>query len=493
MGLLFLKNLIGNKRCPFCNSTTTRRPTTSPQCADLFFCKVCDTNFIEEYEDDSQISEPSLEPLYPPSIHAAAGPQRSTHFHPLLCQPCNNHQSIIIQLLAAYEEDSRSRVGNFEEEFKKYRTELDRRYPLCPACKVAVGERIKQLDFRLRTNLIQKSPVALAPRRTIRRPDYHSLFNLLLVGLIFSLSKYQRLPFPDIYINSAFTVILALSLLTSRLVNSIFSLLIIPLIWFPTEYDQYKDYYTGSLAIIFFTKLAISRRPKRRLRVEKPLDERKSNVLLSSLSLQEENIPQKSNNNNDRNPFYSKSLFTPNVKSFPNSPSYSSKFNSSGIKPTTLGFQGQSTGLESDFFANVSLRETTRIPNLQITGVDFYSLAFVLLLKAVFLFGRFLLAWESISLQAVMFAANFALANQTAPIRKQTWLLYLIRIICVARLIWLGFECSSLARKDLLVLIEEKIKIPFVITILTEALEKFVQFKNHSSFVTDSLIILINN
>ena len=265
--------------------------------------------------------------------------------------------------------------------------------------------------------------------------------------------------------------------------------------------NQYKAYYTGGLTLVSITRLFFySNRAKRRLRVEKPTDTRKPNDLLSSLNLQEENVPLRNNNNHDRNPFYSKSLFTPStnyndIKSFPNSPLYSSKFTTSGIKPTTLGFCGQSTGLESDFLANVSLRESTRAGGIHARNHDLglYALGLNVLLKVLFVFGRFLLAWERIPLQSVMFAANFALSNQTILIKKHIGLLYMFRTICLTRLIWLGLECSSFSKKDLMASIDEKIAVPLVKNILLMALEKFVQFKNQSSFAIDSLIILINN
>ena len=498
MIFLFLKDLFFNKKCPFCRSPTTRKAAASSNHTDLFFCAVCDTNFIEEYEDDS---DPSLEPFYPPSIHIAAGPQRSTHFHPLLCQPCNNHQSIIIQLLAAYEEDTRAnKVTNFEEELKRYRTELDRRYPLCAACKVAVGERIKQLDFRLRTNLVQKKSSSTSiPRRKSRRLDFRCLINLLFIGSIPLLQKAPSLVSFTLHINIAFTVVLILFLSITRFGNLLPSLLTLPLIWFPIEYNRYKSYYISGLVVISLINFFLSNRSKRRLRVEKATNFNRPNDLLSSLNLQEENTPLRNNNNAERNPFYSKSLFIPtnnsDVKSFPNSPLYSSKFHTSGIKPTTLGFRGQSTGLEGDFLANVSLNESAKVNNThsEAFSPNFYSFALGVILKVLFILGRFLLAWESIPLQAVMFAANFALSNQSLITKKHIILLYLFRSICLARLIWLGTECSNFTGKDLLAPIEEKINILLVKGVISDAFERFVQFKNHSSFALDSLIILINN
>ncbi|PJF17222.1 hypothetical protein PSACC_02964 [Paramicrosporidium saccamoebae] len=129
--------------CPNCypliHLNTTGRGT--------FKCPSCETRF-EERLVDGQLE---LEPIIPP-MPMEATPSRRTCIpleqgrllleEPALCRTCLHHQTILLQLLSAYEGDE-SKVGQYSED-------LERRYPLCATCRTRVRDRLRVVEYKVR-------------------------------------------------------------------------------------------------------------------------------------------------------------------------------------------------------------------------------------------------------------------------------------------------------------------------------------------------------
>lgn len=147
--------------------------------------------------------------------------QGKLHFEdPLLCRTCQHHQSIIVQLLSAYEPsissdrsdtrgfvrkiDSRSNTNNQSDidsdneqdeywlKLRQYREDLEKRYPLCALCRSRVQERLKTIEYRVRTQRLFKGNRrdVLRESTTRRISWFHRMAvmaDILVVQTVFSI------------------------------------------------------------------------------------------------------------------------------------------------------------------------------------------------------------------------------------------------------------------------------------------------------------------
>lgn len=136
-------------------------------------CPACETRFTANGED--------LEPVLP-TLPSEATPGRRTCVpldqgklslsDPLLCKTCQHHQNILLQLLSSCEyppslgtvsgrgteemggEEEEKEKEEEEEERKflqRYREDLERRYPLCTTCRTRVQERLRIVEYKVRS------------------------------------------------------------------------------------------------------------------------------------------------------------------------------------------------------------------------------------------------------------------------------------------------------------------------------------------------------
>lgn len=441
-----IASFIFPQKCPFCTGTLVCKSTQG-----LHFCVKCQTNFIEEVDDEG---DNGLEPLYPSSVHQTSGTQRATHFHPLLCQPCNNHQSIIVQLLAAYsDENANDTTDRWEQEYKRYKGELERRYPLCTACRVAVTEKVKQQDFRLRS-FANSGRTDKSVRRQVvtneKRRSHSSLasfcLNLLYVCAAFYL-EHKDVKDEKIVVSLSAAFLLMsfvlgfylLPMLSVLFLNSALLSATIPLLSaLPDLNLNIVCIVIVSLNVLNLFMSLFLQKPKMRV-----IKASREESFLAPLSLkdEDENVPS----NPGRNPFYSKTLLSGNtagVKSMPTSPVYSNKFTlAPSLRPTPLSFKGSSTGLEGDFRESFSLSEDVKLKRKLPTNCPFLIVV-ECLMRMGSVYIRYL-ALVNAPLQALIFTAAYALIfNLDSGMHKgiPRGAKHMISLVCTLRLVWLGLD-----------------------------------------------------
>lgn len=145
--------------CPFCFPTAV----LDTKGARTLTCPSCETRFIRKDNE--------LEPIIPPMPQDAT-PQRRTCIpldqgklsltDPLLCKTCQHHQTILLQLLSAGESraisfldkpeaDSEAAEEEEQQYLQKYRKDLERRYPLCATCRTRVQDRLRIVEYKVRS------------------------------------------------------------------------------------------------------------------------------------------------------------------------------------------------------------------------------------------------------------------------------------------------------------------------------------------------------
>lgn len=164
--------------CHFCCSPPVFLIKSSTK-EDQWNCPSCQTRYRQ-----LSINSNELEPLTPSRSSSMLDPNDAPLSRPtctpleqgklqfedsLLCRTCQHHQSIIIQLLSAYEplsprnniatsgngaSDDKEEGLDQDEEWNKltqYRHDLERRYPLCALCRARVQERLQAIEYKVRT------------------------------------------------------------------------------------------------------------------------------------------------------------------------------------------------------------------------------------------------------------------------------------------------------------------------------------------------------
>jgi hypothetical protein len=454
--LRLLERLVFTRKpCPFCD-----RECSFQADHQLYWCAECQTKFQEAEEEGGG---DYLEPVYGPECSAQSGPTRSTPFHPMLCQPCNNHQSIIVQLLSAYEHEGTA------EEMLRYQQELDRRYPLCHACKAAVGERLKQIDFRLRTRLFaREGPTALRRCRERTRSTAHhrvllalaKLGTIVLTGSLFLdpsqlLVHPHSLPRPDMSstTTAGLLVVLAVSilicpsllcLLVSALSIALYKYL--PHNYLPHNYLPHKylsrhrpplDLFLASIILVNALSTAYSRTRRQRQLAVVP---RRTDLRGLSIGTGDN---KENAGGRGRNPFLSKTLLnaTPTASwSMPTSPSSQSARRGQSLKPTSLVYPSIATGLEQhlDSFSLSNRRIDQPLTGPSRDGDGFYWDVLRRLTISLGLCALRCLQRQHLPLQAVIFAAAFGLESGLLGRRLRP----LTLALSMLRLPWLGYECT---------------------------------------------------
>lgn len=105
--------------------------------------------------------DPHCEASRRPTCQALPTPSGSPGVNGL-CRACSHNQTIIVQLLSSF--DPPAAAGSFEQMAAQYRQDLERRYPLCPACKYMVDQKLGALSLRLKTRSMARAPGCPASR-----------------------------------------------------------------------------------------------------------------------------------------------------------------------------------------------------------------------------------------------------------------------------------------------------------------------------------------
>lgn len=104
----------------------------------------------------------------------------------LLCRTCQHHQSILLQLLSAYESPAGMDEEREAAHYQRHRQDLERRYPLCGACRARVQERLRVVEYKVRGRRLatrDKSSQALEVRK--KRDAVLWIRTIMLVDVFF--------------------------------------------------------------------------------------------------------------------------------------------------------------------------------------------------------------------------------------------------------------------------------------------------------------------
>lgn len=157
----------GKRSCPYCFPLAALQETGK----HTYWCGSCETRFEVRLAEDGTSG---LEPVIPP-MHGDVTPSRRTCI-PLeqgsllfddaasvICRTCHNHQAILLQLLAAFEGPDPASADDGVS-FRQYREDLERRYPLCAACHSRVQERLRVVEYKVRSRRLSGRHKASAGR-----------------------------------------------------------------------------------------------------------------------------------------------------------------------------------------------------------------------------------------------------------------------------------------------------------------------------------------
>lgn len=191
-----------NYECPYCVPVRMLKGSSAggrKQMKNLY-CDGCESRF--EVTPAGEV-----EPLIPTLAPEETTPGRRTCIaleqgrmsfdDPILCRNCQHHQNIIMQLLSAYDpsNDMTNDNGGVEEEeeaarLTQYREDLERRYPLCVTCRGRIQERLRVVEYKVRTRRLaarsSKLERAAVKEQGLGRNYALAAFDVLLVQGLFS-------------------------------------------------------------------------------------------------------------------------------------------------------------------------------------------------------------------------------------------------------------------------------------------------------------------
>jgi len=141
-------SLFLGRECPYCIPVSRMRNASE----GYYECRKCNSKFqLIDNELEAVVSSAPVAKSRPTCLLASKNPLSQS---PLLCQNCEHHQNIILQLLSSFES------SDSEKDVKRYREGLERRYPLCVGCRARIDERLRQLDYRLQSRLSKREQMA---------------------------------------------------------------------------------------------------------------------------------------------------------------------------------------------------------------------------------------------------------------------------------------------------------------------------------------------
>lgn len=188
-----------NYECPYCVPVRMLRGSGAggrKQVKNLH-CDECESHFEVTPAGEVEPIIPTLAPeeTTPGRRTCIALEQGRMSFDdPILCRNCQHHQNIIMQLLSAYDPSSDMNNENGEEEeatrLTQYREDLERRYPLCVTCRSRIQERLRVVEYKVRTRRLaarsSKLERATAKEPRLGRNYALAIFDALLMQGLFS-------------------------------------------------------------------------------------------------------------------------------------------------------------------------------------------------------------------------------------------------------------------------------------------------------------------
>lgn len=199
--------------CPYCYPITRLIPVMRRRARDserdstpsTYECPSCETRF------EKTPGSGELEPLIP-TLQGEPTPGRrtcipleqgklsfesATTTADILCRTCTNHQNILLQLLSSYEADELTSL----ETIRSYREELERRYPLCSSCRSRVHERLRLLEYKLKSrrlaagmapSVAAKMSKGLPMQKSKNSRKLLSLFDIFFIQSLFNFAWYFK-------------------------------------------------------------------------------------------------------------------------------------------------------------------------------------------------------------------------------------------------------------------------------------------------------------